>query len=222
MQNEKDCGILTVKVIEKAKGQEMVIYFDTETTGLCPGRIIQLSYIKESENEAIGKNFYFAVDYIEPSAQAVHGISVEKLKELSGGKTFSDYADEIEEDFKASSLVVAHNFSFDLSFMLAEFRGIDTSFRYNESFDTMKYFTHVLKLPRKSGKGYKYPKLTELTEFAEVYPYDVSRAVKNLFGEGSLSFHNACFDASAMYLTVNSMRNKLADLNEFFAAKLKS
>ena len=62
----------------------MVIYFDTETTGLCPGRIIQLSYIKESENEAIGKNFYFAVDYIEPSAQAVHGISVEKLKELSG------------------------------------------------------------------------------------------------------------------------------------------
>ena len=106
--------------------------------------------------------------------------------------------------------------------MLAEFRGIDTSFRYNESFDTMKYFTHVLKLPRKSGKGYKYPKLTELTEFAEVYPYDVSRAVKNLFGEGSLSFHNACFDASAMYLTVNSMRNKLADLNEFFAAKIKS
>ncbi len=200
----------------------MVIYFDTETTGLCPGRIIQLSYVKESESQAIGKNFYFAVDYIEPSAQAVHGISVEKLKELSGGKTFSDYADEIEEDFKASSLVVAHNFAFDLSFMLAEFRGLDTSFRYKESFDTMKYFTPVLKLLRRSGKGYKYPKLTELVEFAEVYPYDVSRAVARLFGEDSLSFHNACFDTSAMYLAVKTMREKLPELDEFFAKKIKS
>ena len=198
----------------------MIIYFDTETTGLFPGNIIQLSYIKESKNEVVGKNFYFSVDYIEPSAQAVHGISVEQLKILSKGKTFSEYAEEIAKDFYESSLVVAHNFSFDLSFMLAEFHGLNAMFKYKESFDTMKYFTPVLKLPRKNGKGYKYPKLTELVEFANVDSSSVLSAVENCFGKGSFGFHNACFDVSAMYLAVKKMRMLIPSLDEFFSTKV--
>ena len=92
----------------------MIIYFDTETTGLYPGRIIQLSYVLEDGESVKGKNFYFFVEWIDPSATKVHGITVEKLAELSKGKTFSDYADEIYEDFKNASLVVAHNVRFDL------------------------------------------------------------------------------------------------------------
>ncbi len=78
-----------------------------------------------------GKNFYFAVDYIEPAATAVHGITVEKLKVLSGGKTFSDYQDEIYDDFARADLIVAHNAKFDIGFMIAEFRYLDRIFRYN-------------------------------------------------------------------------------------------
>ena len=48
----------------------MIIFFDTETTGLIPGRIIQLSYIMQSETEVRAKNFFFAVEYVEPSAVA--------------------------------------------------------------------------------------------------------------------------------------------------------
>ena len=58
----------------------MILFFDTETTGLFPGRIIQLSYVMTDGQTTVAKNFFFGVDYIEPSASAVHGFTVEKLK----------------------------------------------------------------------------------------------------------------------------------------------
>ena len=56
-----------------------MLFFDTETTGLIPGRIIQLSYVMQSETETQAKNFFFAVEYIEPSAVAVHGFTPEEI-----------------------------------------------------------------------------------------------------------------------------------------------
>ncbi len=191
----------------------MIIYFDTETTGLMPGRIIQLSYILDDGVKPVGKNFYFAVDYIEPSAVAVHGISLEKLKMLSGGHTFSEYAEEIYEDFANASLIIAHNVRFDLSFMIAEFKYMDRIFRYKESLDSMKYFTPIMKIPKLGKLTYKYPKLSELMEFAEVYPYDVSRAIEKIFGsfEGS-GFHAADFDATALYLAIDALKGRYTEL----------
>lgn len=196
----------------------MVLYFDTETTGLMPGRIIQLSYILDDGAEAKGKNFYFAVDYIEPSAVAVHGISVEKLKILSDGKTFSDYQDEIYDDFSSAGLIVAHNAPFDIGFLIAEFRYLDRIFRYNESLDTMRFFTPVMKLKRSSSASYKYPKLSELINYAEVFPYDVSRASEKLFSVTCPDFHNAVFDTTAMYLAVNALRSTVPALDAIIAA----
>ena len=192
----------------------MILYFDTETSGLYPGRIIQLAYIMDNRGELSCKNFYFAVDYIEPSAIAVHGISVDKLKVLSDGKTFSDYADEIYDDFISADMVVAHNFRFDLSFMIAEFRYLDRIFRYNSSFDTMKYFTSIMKLSRGSTNSYKYPKLTELTEFAEVYPYDVTKFALSNFNGTTAASHDARFDTAAMYLACRNMKGRIDELND--------
>ncbi|MBP5177080.1 MAG: 3'-5' exonuclease [Clostridia bacterium] len=194
----------------------MIIYFDTETTGLIPGRIIQLSYIIDDGIEPVGKNFYFAVDYIEPSAVAVHGITVEKLKQLSGGKTFSDYQDEIYDDFSGADLIVAHNAKFDIDFLIAEFRYLDRIFRFGECFDTMRYFTPIMKLKRVSSSTYKYPKLAELMAYAEVFPYDVSRSVKRIFGESKLDFHEAAFDTTGMYLAVTELKQKLPELKAYF------
>ena len=73
----------------------MILYLDTETTGLYPGEICQLSYIMQDKDGATAKNFFFAVKDVEYGAYLVHGFSVQILKELSGGKTFSDHADEI-------------------------------------------------------------------------------------------------------------------------------
>mgnify|MGYP003734308207 FL=1 len=72
-----------------------MIFFDTETTGLKPGSICQLSYITVDASVkpqiTRGENIFFSVDYMEPSAEEVHGFSVEDLYELSGGLYFEDY-----------------------------------------------------------------------------------------------------------------------------------
>ena len=99
----------------------MILFFDTETTGLSSGRIIQLSYVMQSSKNVKAKNFFFYVDYVEPSAVAVHGFTPEKLFVLSNGHTFSTDIEEIYDDFLRADVIIAHNLSFDLKFMIAEF-----------------------------------------------------------------------------------------------------
>ena len=69
-----------------------LLFFDTETTSVKPGHICQLSYItvdtSTKPQTTIGKNFFFTVDEMDPSAQEVHGFSLEKLYELSNGLEF--------------------------------------------------------------------------------------------------------------------------------------
>lgn len=177
----------------------MIIFFDTETSGLRPGRIIQLSYVILDGENITGKNFFFYTDYIEHSASMVHGITVEKLFKLSGGHTFSEYVDEIQADFDRADLTVAHNFPFDFNFMSAEFCWQDRIFKFKEKFDTMRAFTPYTKIPNKSGKGYKYPKLTELAECFCVFDYDVSRLAVKLFNDTGVS-HDARFDVTQTFL----------------------
>ena len=80
-----------------------ILMFDTETTGLRPGQICQLSYIVIDNStkpyDVYGKNFFFSVDYMEESAEQIHGFSKELLEELSGGVTFEECYHEFIEDF---------------------------------------------------------------------------------------------------------------------------
>lgn len=192
----------------------MIIFFDTETTGLIPGRIIQLSYIMQSETEVRAKNFFFAVEYVEPSAVAVHGFTPEKLAVLSGGKTFSCDIDEIYDDFAAADLIVAHNVRFDINFMIAEFCYQDRRFRYKNEFDTMKFFTPIMKLTRENHKGYKYPKLSEMIDYLDIYPYDVTRKTAELFSVTGAGGHDARYDSTALYLAFNEGAKRVEELSD--------
>jgi len=195
----------------------MIIIFDTETTGLRPGKIIQLSYIMADKNDVQAKNFFFYTPYIEPSAVRVHGISVEKLARLSGGHTFSEYLEEIDDDFKTASLTVAHNFPFDFSFMSAEFGYECRIFRYNEKYDTMRELKDKVALPSVSGHGrYKYPKLVELADFYDVYDYDVTRKSIELFGDGAAS-HDARFDVTQTYLSLKEAARRDKETESFLS-----
>lgn len=199
----------------------MILFFDTETTGLIPGRIIQLAYIMQTESETVAKNFFFAVEYVEPSAVRVHGFTPEKLAVLSDGHTFSSDIDEIYDDFARADLIVAHNVKFDINFMIAEFCYQDRRFRYNEEFDTMKFFTSVMKLPRENHMGYKYPKLSELVEYLDLYPYDVTRKTAELFSVSSVGGHDARFDTAALYLAFNEGANRIEELKDIKESHLK-
>lgn len=176
-----------------------ILVFDTETTGLMPGNICQLSYLMRTSRGISGKNFYFAVDYIEPAAQRVHGLSVEKLRELSGGHGFRDSVSEILKDFAAADRVISHNFDFDQRFMSAELRRLDRDFNCSCGFCTMKFFTPICKLKGRKT-GYKYPRLEEVIRFMGIDSAEILQTTREAFGSADTDFHDARFDVAGTFL----------------------
>ncbi len=180
----------------------MIIYLDTETTGLYPGQICQLAYIIQNGKNVSAKNFFFAVDDMPYGAFLVHGFSKEKLLELSCGKRFCDHVKEIKDDFEKADLIVAHNVNFDFMFLRAEFNVCGLDFVYKREYCTMKNLTPVCKLLRSSGKGYKYPKLVEACNHFGVTDTEIKQDVMRFFGT-ELDYHDARFDTVALYLIAN-------------------
>lgn len=193
----------------------MILYFDTETSGLHPGEICQLSYIVEDKNSVRAKNIFFNVKNVEYSAYLVHGFSVEKLAILSGGKTFKEHIDKIEADFGRADVVVAHNYSFDSAFMRKEFERAGRSYCVKNEFCSMKKATPICKLKRSSSPCYKYPKLAEFCTHFGVDDEYVRVVSQKLFGSAE-NFHDARFDTTAMFLAV---REAIKNCEEF--SKLK-
>jgi len=194
----------------------MILYLDTETTGLRPGQICQLSYVMQTPTEVIAKNKFFSVDNVEYGAFCVHGFSVEKLKYLSQGKTFSDHALEIYNDLENANVVVAHNASFDMMFLRSEFENLGQILPIQNSFCSMKNTTAVCKLKGRR-EGYKYPKLSELTTYLGITDFEILNTAKLLFG-CSCGYHDARFDTTALYLAMYKGMNcepSLASLKEY-------
>lgn len=176
-----------------------LLVFDTETTGFMPGSICQLSYILAESGRVCGKNFYFAVRYIEPGAQRVHGLTVEKLSRLSGDKQFSEHVEAIHQDFGRADLWIAHNFDFDARFLGTEFQRCSQSLPKSRSLCTMKHFAPICRLPGKKAM-YKYPNLEELVRFFGIRQEEIVRTVEDLFGKDSCGYHDARYDTAATYL----------------------
>lgn len=177
----------------------MILYLDTETTGLRPGNICQLSYVMQTACEVKAKNMFFAVDYVEYGAFAVHGLSPQKLEKLSGGKYFADRVEEIESDFLQADIFVAHNAAFDFMFLRTEFFRTGKDLYLPKEFCTMKQSTPVCKILKSRGAGYKYPKLGELCDYFYLSEGDIAAGTEKLFGCKS-GFHDARFDTAAVFL----------------------
>lgn len=178
-----------------------LLYLDTETTGFNPGQIAELSFILE-ENGAItqAKNFFFTVDHMDDDASKVTGLTVENLKELSGGLTFKDAACALFPVF-ASNTLVAHNLPFDEKFLSMEFWRAGKQLLPVGRFDTMKHFTDICKLPNTRRKpGYKYPKLSEVADYYGVSLGKVAQYASMLFGADCSSLHDSRIDTTLMYV----------------------
>ncbi len=174
------------------------IIFDTETTDLKPGRICQLTYVILNEGHSIGKNFFFTVDFVSPSAEAVHGFSVQQLEELSDGRRFFSSAQEIYDDF-CDAIIVGHNVDFDISFMKLEMDNAGFEFSYACKIDTMKEFAPYCRLPHYKF-AYKFPKLTELMGCLAIAEGEIEKTAMALFGEQGQGFHDARYDVAATTL----------------------
>lgn len=184
------------------------VFLDTETTGLRPGNIVQLTYIVEEDKQLVGfKNYFFKVEHVEPEAERVHGFSKEKLELLSEGFEFADLAEEIQEDFEGATLI-AHNINFDKKFIEAEFSRIFQLDGSEKEFCTMKYFSKILKIPARNGAGYKNPKLEEVVDFYCIDRNKILEKAKLLFGCSEISFHDARYDTVAMYMCCLKSKNR--------------
>lgn len=181
-----------------------MIFFDTETTGLKPGSICQLSYIivDTSVKPSIiqGKNMFFSVDFVEPSAEQVHGFSVEKLYELSEGQYFEDRLDELIEDIKTADIFIGHNVKFDLKFLAYELEGCGEEFSPKNTFCTMNYYKNICKL-NNGQNDWKMPKLKEAVGFLGITDAQIDETSKKYFND-TADFHDARFDTAATYMLV--------------------
>jgi DNA polymerase-3 subunit epsilon len=177
-----------------------MIFVDTETTDYQPGQIAQLAYLLADGDVVTGAgNYYFAVEYMTPCAEQVHGLSENMLWQLSEGRTFAEQADRFRCDFEGRMLV-AHNVPFDMGFLAAEFARCGHIYAPKSTFCTMRQSTSACRLPRESG-GYKWPTLEEAVRCLGIPAEEVSALAATLFGGEEVSgFHDARFDVSAVYL----------------------
>jgi DNA polymerase III epsilon subunit-like protein len=186
------------------------VFIDTETTGINPGKIVQLTYIIE-ENKVFteAKNFFFMIEdgEMEAGAEKVHGFSVEKLAILSKGRIFEDSIYEITKDLE-NSIFIAHNVKFDKKFVDAEFTRLNLKVPISKEFCTMKYFKDITELPSRDGRGFKNPKLSEVVKYYNLDSNDILKTTKKLFHTNEVSFHDARFDTTAMYMCCLLSQNR--------------
>ena len=190
------------------------LIFDTETTGLNPygNQIAQLSYLMIDDNYEVktAKNFYFAVDYVEAGASEVNGLTKKVLDELSEGKKFKDFSNEIYEDFLNAETLIAHNLEFDLNFIRQEFKRLDYNVdaldENKEYLCTMNIYTDILKIEHKYY-GYKYPRLDEVMSRLDISRKYISNIANDIFRIEDIGYHDARFDIVATLLAYKSLEN---------------
>ncbi|MDN5862185.1 MAG: DNA polymerase III subunit epsilon [Salinisphaera sp.] len=107
------------------------IVLDTETTGLEPGqghRIIEIGCVEICNRRITDNDLHHYINPerdVEAGAQAVHGIDQARLADTP---RFADIADELKAYLSDAELII-HNAPFDLGFLDAEYRRIDSGAR---------------------------------------------------------------------------------------------
>lgn len=148
---------------------------DTETSGLfdfskpadAPGQPrlahVSMIWLNDDLEQIEEQDFYIKPEgwMMEAGASAVNGLTTEMLMEK--GEPIAKVLDVYELAIKNGRVVVAFNAQFDTKVMRAELRraGRDDLFEETPNICTMRELTGVCKIPKKSGNGYKFPKLSE-------------------------------------------------------------
>jgi DNA polymerase III epsilon subunit-like protein len=159
------------------------LIFDTETSGFprkdmeaqhpLQARVLQLAALQLDENFNELGQLYTLIKLppgkkIDDGAFKAHGKTWDMCNEQ--GRPSSDVLTELNELFKTSDALVAHNFAFDDTMIDIEFECADIiPYSCEYSYCTMELMTPICKLPhvRKNsfGQKYKWPKLSEAYNF---------------------------------------------------------
>jgi DNA polymerase III subunit epsilon len=147
----------------------MILFFDTETTGLIKPYIVQLGCILTDDNcEVISECCILVAQtkQIEEGATKAHGKTNEQC--LKGGIDERVTIELFQCLFDKCDTLVAHNLKYDKGVISNH---IPLFLEHTKTeFCTMEATTDILKLPQKNGNymrrsGYKWPKLEEAYEY---------------------------------------------------------
>lgn len=184
------------------------IVFDTEATDLTPGQICQLACLVQENDQVVGKNYYFSVDDMSEGALEVHGLSMDRLQELSGGLYFEDQAEEILQLFNAADLVVGHNVQADERYLRVEMERAGKKLKRLNTFCTMNYASGIMNMQRKVVTGRpKPPKLSELAEYYGITEEDAQQGMSAWFSD-TAGLHDARYDTVLTYLCLQAAIKK--------------
>lgn len=152
------------------------LFFDVETTGVPKNwkasytdtenwpRLVQIAWLLYDQQENI---LEFNSEIVKPdkfeipkSASDVHGITTELAYKV--GKDLNQVLERFKNALQKTSVVIAHNISFDKNIVGAEFYRLFNSNPLSniKSFCTMERGTNICKI--EGPYGYKFPKLQEL------------------------------------------------------------
>lgn len=130
------------------------IVLDTETTGISfkeGHRIIEIGCIELLNRRVSKRHFHYYINperEIDSGAQAVHGITLDFLKDKP---IFSEIVDEFLEFIRDAELII-HNASFDLGFLNGEIKKIYPTFT---SIESKQSVIDTLMMARKKHAGQK-------------------------------------------------------------------
>jgi DNA polymerase III epsilon subunit-like protein len=162
--------------------QKRYAVIDTETSGLFDfskpadaegqPRLANLAIIMLYDDLTLHAEHDFLIkpDGWEMGAEAgaVNGLTTETLNDLGRpvGEVLRAYSALIEEGY----IVATFNAQFDTKVMRGEMRraGVPDLFERTPNVCIMRALTPICKVPKKSGAGYKFPKLSEACAFFKI------------------------------------------------------
>ncbi|NTU98640.1 3'-5' exonuclease [Candidatus Falkowbacteria bacterium] len=188
----------------------MIIFFDTETTGLPKNwkapltdsdnwpRMVQIAwqiYTKDGERVSSSNYLIRPSGFMIPDAAfKVHGISTEKA--WNEGRELEQVLVEFDRISDDASYLVGHNVAFDLKVVGAEMARLNLSSAKMfgiKSMCTMQLGASVCQIPTQYG-GYKQPSLAELHQC--------------LFNTGFDGAHDALADVEACARCFFALKDK--------------
>lgn len=177
------------------------IILDTESNGMRPEQLCQLSYIIAEDGSKSGRNFFFSVSCMNEYAQKKHGFSKKRLYDLSGGHGFEHFFSEFVDDFTGADLICGHNVAADTRIMKIAFSDAGFAFPNVRELCTMQHFDNAMHLKDKTGR-HKPPRLSELCRYMGIKDERILQFCMEMFGKSAYRAHDARFDAAATYLCI--------------------
>lgn len=148
----------------------MILFLDTETTGLKNPSMVQYAYILcDNSLNCIesGRSYVKPRKKIEEEAIRIHKITKEKAQKL--GCTTKSALKHLSKLISMSDTIVGHNVEFDIDVICNDACAVNygeilSQLETKTLLCTMKESTNLLRIDKGDGT-YKFPKLTELYRY---------------------------------------------------------